>query len=357
MSVWVHSLSLVVPKQVLEQRYPGGCDALLVALSSFARHPRTYCDADERLVCMTFRDEGHLAPMRDHLVAAGLTECVDGDFIDFACVEPMHGPTAPCKWLMWRIDEDGRTIAWHASGEEGPCWIPSEANAFEESVPQHELRLACENGVETWLDFRTGALTWQVLDEGESSGGMPDATDGGDDDAVIDESPCDESVLDELRLDAGHGPALLRIVAATLRKQTRHVHRLTPTAFGFRARQSGASYDVIVTAQEETQVVAVYVTHPVHLPASCRAALAEAITRINWRLGVGSFDLDVDGGTLRYRTAVDVEGGALVPTMVHNMIGTSLYTMERFHAAFMRVAWGGMPAREAVAEVEGWEEG
>lgn len=171
---------------------------------------------------------------------------------------------------------------------------------------------------------------------------MPDATDGGDDDAVIDESPCDESVLDELRLDAGHGPALMGVVAATLRKQTRHVHRLTPTAFGFRARQSGASYDVIVTAQEETQVVAVYVTHPVHLPASSRAALAEAIA---------PHQLAARRGELRPRRGRrhaalpnrGRRGGALVPTMVHNMIGTSLYTMERFHAAFMRVAWGGMP--------------
>lgn len=345
MSVWVHSLSLIVPKQVVETQYPGGCEALLIALSSLARPPRTYSEADERLVCATFRDQRHLEPARALLVANGFTETIDGDFVDFACVEPEHGPTAPCEWLSWRIDEDGRTVAWHASGEEGALWMPLEANAFEAPARSHVLKLSCDRGVEYQLDFRTGAVTSRAS---EPTTADDEAVDEADSVAFPDEEGSDEVVpRRELQL----------IIADTLRGNGQLFHRLTPSAFGMRVRQPRATYDVILMASEETRLVSCYVTHSVLFPAPRRGALAEAITRANWTFGMGSFDLDVDEGTLRFRTAIDVEGGALVPTMLNNMIGTSLYTMERFHEAFMRVAWGGVEGREAVAEVLGGEVG
>lgn len=339
MSVWVHSLSLIVPKQVVETRYPGGCDELLIALSSLARPPRTYSEADERLVCATFRDQRHLEPARALLMAAGLTELMDGDFADFACVEPEHGPTAPCAWLSWRIDDDGRTVAWHASGDEGALWMPLEANAFESPERRDVLTLSSDRGVEYQLDFRTGAVTSHAAPS-------PSPDEEGAEDAdgfafLDDESGNDSVVPRELQL----------IIADTLRENGQLFHRLTPSAFGMRVRQPKATYDLILTADEESRLVSCYVTHSVLFPEARRGALAEAITRANWSFGMGSFDLDFDGGTLRFRTAIDVEGGALVPTMLNNMIGTSLYTMERFHEAFMRVGWGGVNGREAVAEV------
>lgn len=356
MSVWVHSLSLIVPKQVVETRYPGGCDQLLIALSSLARPPRTYSEADERLICATFRDQGHLEQARALLIANGFTETRDGDFIDFACVEPAHGPTAPCEWLSWRIDEDGRTVAWHASGEEGALWMPLEANAFENPARSHVLILSCDRGVEYQLDFNTGAVTSHAVETthcDDEAVEDPDTfsfldDEGGDErgdtsaDTNYDESGCEGVAPRELQL----------IIAETLRENGQLFHRLTPGAFGMRVRQPRATYDLIVMANEESRLVSCYVTHSLLFPEPRRSALAEAITRANWGCGMGGFDLDLDDGTLRFRTAIDVEGGALVPTMVNNMIGTSLYTMERFHEAFMRVAWGGVEAREAVAQVE-----
>lgn len=349
MSVWVHSLSLIVPKQVVETRYPGGCDALVIALSSLARPPRTYSEADDRLVCATFRDHRHLEPARALLIANGFTETIDGDFIDFACVEPEHGPTAPCEWLSWRIDEDGRTVAWHASGEEGALWMPLEANAFEQPARSHVLILSCDGGVEYQLDFRTGAVTSHAVDPTR-----------GDDDVEDESDSLDylDDVIDDEGNEAGGAPRELHlIIADSLRTRGQLFHRLTPGAFGMRVRHTRATYDVIVMANEESRLVSCYVTHSVLVPEPRRSALAEAITRANWGFGMGSFDLDFDEGTMRFRTAIDVEGGTLVPKMLDNMIGTSLYTMERFHEAFMRVVWGGVEAREAVAQVLGGEEG
>lgn len=353
MSVWVHSLSLIVPKQVVETRYPGGCDALVIALSSLARPPRTYSEADERLVCATFRDHRHLEPARALLLASGFTETIDGDFVDFACVEPEHGPTAPCEWLSWRIDEDGRTVAWHASGEEGSLWMPLEANAFHTSEERDALILRCEGGVEYQLDFRTGAVTEHPA---QSLAGDDEATDETTDEATDDADSF--AFLD----DAGTGDvvesrALHLIISDTLRDNGQLFHRLTPGAFGMRVRQPRATYDLMLMADEETRLVSCYVTHSLRFPEPRLAALAEAIARANWGFGMGSFDLDFDSGTLRFRTAIDVEGGALVPKMLDNMIGTSLYAMERFHEAFMRAAWGGASGREAVAQVLGGEEG
>lgn len=349
MSVWVHSLSLIVPKQVVERRYPRGCDELLIALSSLAHPPRTYSEADERLVCATFRDQRHLEPARALLIAKGFIEMRDGDFIDFACVEPEYGPTAPCEWLSWRIDEEARTVAWHASGEEGALWKPLEADAFARPPQSHVFILSCDRGVEYQLDFNTGAVTSHAVDP---TSGDDDDTDESDAFAFL-----DEAIDDEGNAEGAAPRALHLIIADSLRTNGQQFHRLTPGAFGMRVRHTRATYDMIVMANEESRLVSCYVTHSVLVPEPRRNALAEAITRANWGFGMGSFDLDFDEGTLRFRTAIDVEGGALVPKMLDNMIGTSLYAMERFHEAFMRVAWGGVEAREAVAQVLGGEEG
>ncbi len=109
-------------------------------------------------------------------------------------------------------------------------------------------------------------------------------------------------------------------------------------------------YRCIAAADEALEQVAVLVVAPQRLPAPARVAACEYLMRVNFGLRIGSFDLDFSDGEFRFRTALDVEGGLLVPRMVQTMLGYALATMDVYHDGALRVAFGGVPAEEALAE-------
>jgi len=79
---------------------------------------------------------------------------------------------------------------------------------------------------------------------------------------------------------------------------------------------------------------------------------AEAITRINYQVGFGALEMDFSDGELRHAVAIDVEEGVLSPKMVDNMLGCAFVTMDRYHDAIMRVAFGQVDPVVALAEME-----
>lgn len=90
------------------------------------------------------------------------------------------------------------------------------------------------------------------------------------------------------------------------------------------------------------------------VPAERRAETALLLTRANYGLRVGGFQLDLDDGELRCHAAIDVEMSMLSAAMVQNLIVANLATMDRYHAAIMAVAFGNTSAATAG---EQWELG
>ena len=82
-----------------------------------------------------------------------------------------------------------------------------------------------------------------------------------------------------------------------------------------------------------------------------RVAVAETMTRINFRLRLGTFDLDFDDGEMRYRTGCDVEGGELTQHMVLTIVGNVCASIDRYGPALMRVMFGDATPEDAAAEI------
>lgn len=84
-----------------------------------------------------------------------------------------------------------------------------------------------------------------------------------------------------------------------------------------------------------------YVTFPIRVPDVRIAAVAELITRANWELRNGNFDLDWEnGGVLQFRTSINVCDGQLTNRMVQRLVLDGIEAADRFHDALMRVAFG-----------------
>jgi hypothetical protein len=82
-----------------------------------------------------------------------------------------------------------------------------------------------------------------------------------------------------------------------------------------------------------------------------RAPVGEFCHRANFGLAIGNFELDFDGGEVRFRTSLDVEGGEATEALVRNIVVANVLTMDRYVAGLLAVLNGTDPA-DAVEDVE-----
>ncbi|MEX1021439.1 MAG: YbjN domain-containing protein [Litorilinea sp.] len=100
-----------------------------------------------------------------------------------------------------------------------------------------------------------------------------------------------------------------------------------------------------------------YVVMPVRTPAERRAPMAEFITRANYGLRIGNFEMDFEDGEVRYKSSVDFEGETLSNNLMRGVIYPAVQTMDRYLPGLLSVIYGGKTPAEAVAEIEAGEPG
>lgn len=103
--------------------------------------------------------------------------------------------------------------------------------------------------------------------------------------------------------------------------------------------------------EPQEQFVFYSVCH-VNAPEDRRAACAEFITRANYGMIIGNFELDFSDGEIRYKTSIDVENSQLTNELLHPMVYANVTMMDRYLPGLMKVIYGGVSAEEAVREIE-----
>jgi hypothetical protein len=84
-----------------------------------------------------------------------------------------------------------------------------------------------------------------------------------------------------------------------------------------------------------------------------RLAVAEFITRANYGLRIGNFEMDFSDGEVRYKSSIDFEGERLTRNLIKYAIYPVVQTMDYYMPGLMKVAFGGMAPHEAIQEIEG----
>ena len=70
---------------------------------------------------------------------------------------------------------------------------------------------------------------------------------------------------------------------------------------------------------------------PNKTPVERRVAIAELLTRINYELSVGCFELDLEDGEIRLRTSLVLPGADITPGIVEELLRSNIYiVIERF---------------------------
>jgi len=152
-----------------------------------------------------------------------------------------------------------------------------------------------------------------------------------------------------------HGEKALEVLGRFLAEQGWNPRALDGVA-GYSMGFAGdhGSYHCVAEILVEIQQFLFYVIHPVRVPAERRLAVAEAITRANYGMRIGNFELDFSDGEVRYKSSLDFDDEILTPPLIRNAIYAAVETMDRYARAIVAVGRGEKTAADAIAEVEGY---
>lgn len=117
-------------------------------------------------------------------------------------------------------------------------------------------------------------------------------------------------------------------------------------------RGENGAWTCYIVTRDPAQRVSVYSQVGWYAPEPVRVALAELITRINYGLSSGNFEMDLSDGEIRYKTSVDVSGDRLSAALFNNLLDPNLAAVDTYLPALEAVRDGRLTPAEAVAAVE-----
>ena len=80
--------------------------------------------------------------------------------------------------------------------------------------------------------------------------------------------------------------------------------------------------------------------------------MALFVTRANFGLALGNFELDLDDGELRYKTSIDAQGAELSRALIEHLVLANFAVVNRYLPGIRAVA-AGMDAALAIEAIEG----
>ena len=108
----------------------------------------------------------------------------------------------------------------------------------------------------------------------------------------------------------------------------------------------------LAKANDDDDQFVFYSICPVTIPEDKRQAAAEFITRANYGLLIGNFELDFDDGEIRYKTSIDVEGDTLSQNLIKQLVYTNVTTIDEYLPGIIAVVEGKLSPQEAIAKIE-----
>ncbi len=119
--------------------------------------------------------------------------------------------------------------------------------------------------------------------------------------------------------------------------------------FGFLGEH--ARIECMLITYEETDRICFLSSAQAVVPEVKRLAVAEYLTRANYGIILGNFEMDFRDGETRFKTSADVEGIELTARFVKNLIVSNLGTADKYYPGLMKVIYANMDPADAIAVV------
>lgn len=184
MAVLAEAISVIVRRDAIDRRYPGGWGRFLRDVPN-----RSMC-TDGELVRVGFMHPQDASGYASGLQGSGLAYLPEQGVLDFLVVDQQTGPAVPCGWIefaelpfapggpeakvsaCWLFEEPRMTVGIHLSGRSFDLAVPrsweydgSISQRATRVLPEDEGRrlkfLRNEDGEDVFLDVDTGKEVYQ----------------------------------------------------------------------------------------------------------------------------------------------------------------------------------------------------
>ncbi len=119
--------------------------------------------------------------------------------------------------------------------------------------------------------------------------------------------------------------------------------------FGFVGEH--ARMECWLVTYEDTERLCILSSVQAVVPEPKRMAVAEYLTRANFGIILGNFELDFSDGEVRFKTSADVESLELTATFVKNLLVANLGTVDKYYPGLMKVLFANMEPSDAISIV------
>lgn len=114
----------------------------------------------------------------------------------------------------------------------------------------------------------------------------------------------------------------------------------------------GREWGCMALAEEDAEQLMFYSVLPEQAVPERLDEVMRFVTMANYGLPVGNFELDLDDGEVRFKTAVDLENLELTEQICRNVVDLNIMLMGLYHDGAMAVIQGKSTAAEAIAAIE-----
>ena len=112
------------------------------------------------------------------------------------------------------------------------------------------------------------------------------------------------------------------------------------------------AWSCVAQALEPEQQFVFYSLAPIEVTRPKLWLCAEYLMRANYNLVLGNFELDMDDGTVRFKTSIDVEGDRLSYELFRPVVYSNVAMMERYLPGLKAIILEDMSPKSALARAE-----
>lgn len=111
-------------------------------------------------------------------------------------------------------------------------------------------------------------------------------------------------------------------------------------------------YPCYARVNPKTALIVFYSVAGVHVPKMKIMEMAEYVTRANYGMQLGNFELDYSDGETRFKTTIDVRDGELTREMLRALVLINVCVMDRYMPGILQVLYSDVSPKAAIAAVE-----
>ncbi len=153
--------------------------------------------------------------------------------------------------------------------------------------------------------------------------------------------------------EAAPGPLLATLMAYFDEDGWLYELRAADAVLRLPFRGEAGNWVCFAQAREAQAQFVFYSVYPVLVPPARRTAMAELLTRANYGLVLGNFELDFNDGEVRFKTSLDIEGAELIPPLIQACVYANVIMMDQYMPAIVALLAEDLEPAAALALVEG----